>query len=98
MRIRYTQEPALVLDSPSQSQRPYIVLGQWIRVGHNKVFIPNPEYKWKGHTESASSNPTPRLWRRTLPKICDVPGTLEFFDDNEEEKDELSNELVASLK
>jgi hypothetical protein len=52
-------------------------------VGHNKVLIHNPEYKGKGRTESASSNPTPRLRRH--PPI-------------KKEKEELSNELVASLK
>jgi hypothetical protein len=60
-RIRYTEEPALVSDSPPQSPPPYIMLGQWLRVGCNKVLNPNPEYKGKGHTESASLNPTLRL-------------------------------------
>jgi hypothetical protein len=33
------------------------------------------------------------------PKICGPPETMEFTDDDmEEEKEELSNELVASLK
>jgi hypothetical protein len=67
-------------------------------VGHNKVLIHNPEYKGKGRTESASSNPTPRLRRRPPIKIRGLPGMMEFFDDEEEEKEELSNELVASLK
>jgi hypothetical protein len=98
MRIRYTQEPALVSDSPPQSPLPYIVSGQRIRVGSGKVLISNPEYKGKGHTESASSNSTPRLRRPPPPKICGPPGIMEFFDDEEEEKEELSNELVASLK
>jgi hypothetical protein len=69
-------------------------------VGHGKVLIPNPEYKVKGHTESASSNPTPMVQRRRPPpKIPGLHGTMEFTnDDMEEEKEELSNELVASLK
>jgi hypothetical protein len=96
-KIWYTQEPALVPDSPLQSLPPYIVSGQWIRVGHDKVLIPNPEYKGKGRTESASSNPTPRSWRCPPPKICGPSGTMEFFN-KEEEKEELSNELVASVK
>jgi hypothetical protein len=66
-------------------------------VGHGKVLIPNPEYKGKGRTESASSNPTPRVQRRRLPpKISGAPGMKEFsYDDVQEE---ISNELVASLK
>jgi hypothetical protein len=96
-RIHYTQELALVSDSSPQSQPPYIVSGQQIGVGRNIVLIPNPEYKGKGHTESASSNLTPRLWCHPPPKICSLPRTMEYFD-NEEEKEELSNELVASLK
>jgi hypothetical protein len=69
-------------------------------VGYNKVLIPNPEYKGKGRTESATSNPTPRVQRRRLPpKISGPPETMELSDDNmEEEKDELSNELMESLK
>jgi hypothetical protein len=76
------------------------VLGQRVRVGHDKVLIPNPEYKGKGRTESASSNPMPRVQRCHLPpKTSGLPGTMEFSnDDVEEEKEELSNELVASLK
>jgi hypothetical protein len=86
-------------DSPLQTPPPYIVLGQWIRVGRKKVLIPNPEYKGKGHTESASSNPTPRVRRRRLPqKISGPPRMMEFFDDDVEQEEELSNKLVASLK
>jgi hypothetical protein len=64
------------------------------------VLIPNPEYKGKGRTESASSNPTPRVQQRRLPpKINGPPRTMEFSDDDvEEEKEELSNELVVSIK
>jgi hypothetical protein len=57
-RIRYTQEPALMSDSPLPSPPPYIVSGQRVGVGCGKVLIPNPEYKGKGGTESASSNPS----------------------------------------
>jgi hypothetical protein len=64
-------------------------------VGRGKVLIPNPEYKGKGHTELASSNPTLRLRRHPPPKIRGPPRMMEFSDDDEEE---LSNELVASLK
>jgi hypothetical protein len=98
-RIRYTQELALVSDSPPLSPPPYIVLWQWVGVGYSKVLIPNPEYKGKGCTESASPNPTPRVQRRRLPpKISGPPRTMEFSNDNVEEEEELSNELVASLK
>jgi hypothetical protein len=67
---------------------------------YNKVLIPNPAYKGMGCTESASSNPTPRVQRRRPPsKIYGPPGTMEFSNDNmEAEKVELSNELVAALK
>jgi hypothetical protein len=51
MRIRYTQEPAFVSDSPSPSLPPYIMSGQWVGLGRGKVLIPNPKYKGKGHTE-----------------------------------------------
>jgi hypothetical protein len=64
-------------------------------VGHGKVLIPNPKYKGKCRIESASSNSTLRLWHRPPPKICSPLGMMEFF---EEEKEKLSNELVASLK
>jgi hypothetical protein len=99
-RIRYTQEPALVSESPPSSPPPYIITGQRVGLGRGKVLVPNPAYKGKGHTESASSNPTPRVQRRhPPPKIRGPPGTMEFSDnDVEEEKEELSNELVAALK
>jgi hypothetical protein len=99
-RIRYTQELALVSDSPLSSLPPYIVSGQRVGVGHGKVFIPNPKYKGKGRTDLASSNPTPRVQRRRPPpKIRGTARTMEFTDnDMEEEKEELSDELVASLK
>jgi hypothetical protein len=61
VRICYTQEPALMLDSPPSSLPPYIMSGQWVGVGCGKVLIPNPKYKGKGHTKLASSNPTPRV-------------------------------------
>jgi hypothetical protein len=69
-------------------------------VWYGKVLIPNAYYKGKGRTESASSNPTLRVQQhRPPPKIHSPPGTMEFTnDDKEEEKEELSNELVASLK
>jgi hypothetical protein len=98
-RIRYPQEPALVSDSPPLSLPPYIVSGQWVGVGSSKVLIPNPEYKGKGCTESATSNPTLRVQRRRPPpKIRGLPGMMEFTDDDMEEEEELSNEFVASLK
>jgi hypothetical protein len=61
VKIRYTQEPALVSDSPLPSPPPYIVSRQRVGVGHSKVLIPHPEYKGKGRIESASSNPMPRV-------------------------------------
>jgi hypothetical protein len=61
VRIRYTQEPAFVSDSTPPSLPLYIVLTQWVGLGRDKVLIPNPEYKGKGCTESASLNPTPRI-------------------------------------
>jgi hypothetical protein len=98
--IRYTQELALVSDSAPSSPLHYIVSGQRVGVGHSKVSIPNPEFKGKGRTESASSNPTPRVQRRPpAPKICGPLEMMEFTDNNmEEEKEELSDELMASLK
>jgi hypothetical protein len=98
-RIRYTQEPTLVLDLPPLRPPCYIVSGQWVGAGHDKVLIPNIDYKGKGRTESASLNPTPRVQRcHPPPKIHGPPVMIQFTDDNMEEKDELSNELVASLK
>jgi hypothetical protein len=41
-RIRYTQEPAFMSDSPPLSPPPYIMSGQWVGVGRGKVLIPNP--------------------------------------------------------
>jgi hypothetical protein len=61
VKIRYTQEPALVSDSPLPSPPPYIVSRQQVGVGHSKVLIPHPEYKGKGRIESASSNLMPRV-------------------------------------
>jgi hypothetical protein len=61
VRIRYTQEPALVSDSPPPISPPSIVSQQWVGVGHGKVLIPNLEYKGKGGTELASSNMTLRV-------------------------------------
>jgi hypothetical protein len=89
-----------VSDSPSWSPPPCIMSGQHVGVGHSKVLIPNPKYKGKGHTESTSSNPTPRVQRHCPPpKIRGPPRTMEFTDDDmREEKEELSDELVASLK
>jgi hypothetical protein len=85
---------------PPPSPLRYIVAGQWVGVGRGKVLVPNPEYKGNGRTESAPLNPTPRVQRRRLPpKINGPPEMMEFSDnDMEEEKEELSNELVASLK
>jgi hypothetical protein len=66
---------------------------------HGNVLIPNPEYKGKGHSELASSIPTPRVQRRhPPPKIHGPHETMEFTDDDMEEEEELSNEVVASLK
>jgi hypothetical protein len=63
------------------------------------VLIPNPNYKGKGCTESASSNPTLRVQQRSPPpKIRGPLETMEFTNNDMEEKEELSNELVASLK
>jgi hypothetical protein len=75
------------------------MLGQRVGVGCGKVLIPNPEYKGKGRTESASSNPTLRVQRRHTPrKICGPPEKMDFTDDDMEEKEELSNKLMVSLK
>jgi hypothetical protein len=99
-RICYTLEPALVSDLPPLSPLPYIMSGQRVGVGRGKVLIPIPKYKGKGRTESVSSNLTPRVQRHPPPpKIRGPPGMMEFTDDDmEEEKEELSDELVASLK
>jgi hypothetical protein len=99
-RIHYTQEPALMSNSPPLSPPCYIVSGQRDGTGYDKVLIPNPDYKGKGRTESASSNLTTRVQQcLPPPKIRGPPRTMELTDDNmEEEKEEFSNELVASLK
>jgi hypothetical protein len=70
---------------------------QWIGVGHGKVLIPNPEYKGKCRIESTSKNLTLRLRCRPIAKTRGSPRMMEFFNDKEEEE-ELSNELVVSLK
>jgi hypothetical protein len=77
-----------------------MVSGQRDRAGRGKVLIPNPEYKGKGHTKLASLNPTPMVQRcHPPPKIRGPFRTMEFTDDDmEEEKDELTDELMASLK
>jgi hypothetical protein len=64
------------------------------------VLIPNPDYNGKGRTESTSLNPTPRVQQHRPPqKFCGPPGMTEFTDDDmQDEKQELSNELVLSLK
>jgi hypothetical protein len=64
------------------------------------VSIPSPDYKGKGRTEAALSNPTPRVQRRPPPpKFRGPPGMMEFTDDDMElEKEEFSNGLMASLK
>jgi hypothetical protein len=87
-------------DSPSSSSSSYILSGQWDGVGRGKVLIPDPEYQEKGRTELSSSNPTPRVQRRCPPpKIRGPPEMMEFTDnDMEEGKEELSNELMASLQ
>jgi hypothetical protein len=98
--ILYTQEPTLVSNLPPSSLPPYIMSRQRVGVGRGKVLIPNPKYKRKDRTESTSSNPTLRVQRHhPPPKIRGPPGTMDFTDDDmEEEKEELSDELVASLK
>jgi hypothetical protein len=68
-------------------------------VGYGKVLIPNLDYKGKGHTESISSNPAPRVEWRHPPKICGPLGMMEFIDDDTEvEKEEPSGEFVVTLK
>jgi hypothetical protein len=64
------------------------------------VLIPIPEYIGKGRTESASSNMAPRVQRhRPPPKVRGPLGVTDFTnEDMEEEKEELSDELVASIK
>jgi hypothetical protein len=98
--ISYTQEPALVLDSPPLSPPCYIVSRQRVGVGYDKVLIPNPNYEGKGRTDTTSSNPTPRVQRRRPPpKIGGPLKMTEFTDDNmEEEKEELSKKLMVSQK
>jgi hypothetical protein len=82
-RIRYTQEHALVSDSPPSSPLPNIMSGQRVGVGCGKVLIPNPKYKGKCCIESASSNLTPRVQRRhPPPKIHGPLRTMEFTDDD----------------
>jgi hypothetical protein len=89
VRIRYTQEPAFMSDSPLSCPLPYIVSGQRVGVGCSKVLIPNPKCKGKGCPESASSNLTPRVQRcHPPPKICGPPRMMEFTDDDMEEEKE----------
>jgi hypothetical protein len=66
-------------------------------VGRDKLLIPNPDNKGKDRTESASSKPIPRVLSCHLPPKINSPSeTMEFSDDKiEEEKEELSNELMA---
>jgi hypothetical protein len=99
-RISYTQEPALVLDSPPPSPPCYIVSRQRVGAGYDKVLIPNPNYEGKGRIDTTSSNPTPRVQRRRPPRKIGGPLEMtEFTNDNmEEEKEELSNKLMASQK
>jgi hypothetical protein len=87
-------------NSPLPTPPRYIVSRQLVGLGYGMVLIPNPDYEGKGHIESASSNMTPMVQRlHPLQTIHGPPGTMEFTDDDmEEEKAELSNELMASLK
>jgi hypothetical protein len=48
-------------DSPPPSLPRYIVSGQRVGAGYDKVLIPNPDYKGKDRTKSASPNPTLRV-------------------------------------
>jgi hypothetical protein len=48
VKICYTQESALMLDSPPPSPPPYIVPGWQVGARYDKVLIPNPAYKGKG--------------------------------------------------
>jgi hypothetical protein len=86
----------LVVHSPP----PYIVSGWWREMGYGKVLIQNPNYEEKGHTESTSSNPTPRVgWRRPPPKIRSPPGMMKFSNvETKEEKEEPFDKLVVTLK
>lgn len=99
-RIRYTQEPVNSVGSSPPSPLPYLITGQRTATGYGKVLVPNPDYKEKGPTESASSNPAKVQRRRPPPKIHVPAGTMEFSedDDEEEEKSQASDELVAGLK
>jgi hypothetical protein len=71
-QIHYAQKPALA-ESPPRSPSPYTTSGWWTGVGYSKVLIPNPDYKGKGHTESISSNPAPRIEWRHPQKIHGPP-------------------------
>jgi hypothetical protein len=87
-----------VSDSPPPSLPPNIVSGAAGWSGRDKVSIPNPEYKGKGRTELASSKSTPRVQRHHPPlEITGLPRMMEFTDYDMDEE-ELSNELMASLK
>ena len=100
-RIRYTQESALMVESPPASPLPYLVKGQRTSTEYGKVLVPNPDYKGKAHTESASSAPAPRVARHRRPAaIRGPPGIMEDSDedDTREEKEEPSSELVAALR
>jgi hypothetical protein len=85
VRVRYTQEPSFMSELPLLH---CVRAAGWSRV-------------WQGHTESASSNPTPWVQRRhPPPKIYGPLREMEFTDNDmeEEKKEKLSNEVLASLK
>ena len=90
-----------MVESPPAGPLPYLIKGQWTPTGYGMVLVPNPDYKGKAHTESASSAPVPRVVRhRCLAAIYGPPGIMEDSDedDTEEEKEEPSSELVAALR
>jgi hypothetical protein len=85
-RIRYTQESTVVAESSLSSPQLYIIAGQRTGVGRNKVLIPNPDYKGKGHMESVSSNPALRMEMCCTAKIRGPPVMMVFSDDDTEEE------------
>jgi len=100
-RIRYTQESALLVESPPASPLPYLIKGQRNSMGYGKVLVPNPDFTGKAHTESSSSAPVPRVAQHRRPAaIRGPPRMMEDSDedDTEEEKEEHSSELVAALR
>jgi hypothetical protein len=72
---------------------------QWMNAS-NIIYLVKSIPRLLFFSEKQVLHPTPRVqWRHPPPKIRGPPRMMEFTDDDmEEEKEELSNKLVVSLK